>query len=222
MRHLAALLLASALVSMSCAHTPPIVNDVVTCGGHTVQPADVTEAYTDLTTQNWLDLAQEGVRLGWDVVACVIDDLVTSHPALKPAGEKFKSDHSEQIRKAQAPSVSLRGSSLQKISQPVGEASTFRPGGEVPSGLGDSSNAPPPAAPSVSTGVTAGGSAAVGKLGSRDPAGGKFTYAGETVSHAQVSCQAKCGRPDAIGSPGSGCLCWRGPRDARGGWVAIR
>lgn len=200
MRHLAALLLASALVlSSSCAHTPPIVNDVVTCGGHTVQPADVTEAYTDLTTQNWPDLVEEGVRLGWDVVACVIDDLTAAHPELKPAGAKFKSDHAEQIKKANAPSVSLRGPTLQKVDQ--------------------ASNAAPPAPLAVSTGRRAGGSAADEKLGSRDPAGGQFTYAGETVDHAAKRGVAACGPgAESVGSPGQRCLC----RNLARVWVSSR
>jgi len=43
----------------------------------------------------------------------------------------------------------------------------------------------------------------------RVPAGVDFAYAGETVAAAQARCEASCGGPDAIGSPGADCLCGR-------------
>lgn len=89
-------------------HADPVIKPIETCAGQSVNGDDFKEALTDLQTKNFADLGAMGIRLGWDVVACLVDDIGAQDANLKPAGEEFKSRNAEKIKAARAPSVSLR------------------------------------------------------------------------------------------------------------------
>lgn len=107
-----ATILSMAIGAQGCAwwqkHADPVVKPIETCAGQSVNAADFNEALADLQTKNFADLGAMGIRLGWDVVACLVDDIGAQDATLKPAGEEFKSRNAEKIKAARAPSVSLR------------------------------------------------------------------------------------------------------------------
>jgi hypothetical protein len=89
-------------------HVEPVVKPIASCAGQSVSAADFQEAVNDLEQKNYSDLAEMGIRLGWDVLACIVDNIGAQKPALKTNGDEFKAQHARQIREAQKPSVSLR------------------------------------------------------------------------------------------------------------------
>jgi hypothetical protein len=82
-------------------HVEPVVKPIASCAGRSITAAEFNEAVNDLETKNYGDLAQMGIRLGWDVLACVIDNIGTQKPALKVNGSEFKRQHAVEIRSAQ-------------------------------------------------------------------------------------------------------------------------
>jgi hypothetical protein len=83
-----------------CATVDPYLKPIASCAGKTVSPADASEAFADLLSQNWADLAAEGVRLGYDVLDCIITSIETQAPGLKPSAASFRSLHSAEFRAA--------------------------------------------------------------------------------------------------------------------------
>jgi hypothetical protein len=102
----------------SCSTVTPYIKPISSCVGKTVAAGDVNEAFDDLLTQNWGDLAAEGVRLGYDVLACIISSIETQAPGLKPAAAEFRQLHSVEFRAAGGSAC------LDKASQKVGASET--------------------------------------------------------------------------------------------------
>jgi hypothetical protein len=145
-----ALLFAAALTLGSCSwftsHVDPVIPAVVTCSGATIPAATVRQVWNDLKAKNYGDLVTNVLPLladGWNDLTCIIDAVDAQDPQLQEAGAEFKRQHAVEIRNSRP--VSLRspgdptpktGPTLDKIPQATSEAATFRPGGEVPGGLG--------------------------------------------------------------------------------------
>lgn len=89
-------------------HVEPVIKPVTTCAGHEVTADNFNRALADLESQNYADLAAEGVTIGWDVLVCIIDSITSQKPALKANGDDFKREHSVEIRNARP--VSLKDS----------------------------------------------------------------------------------------------------------------
>ena len=84
----------------SCSTVAPYIKPVTSCAGKSVSADDVNEAFNDLLTQNWADLAAEGVRVGFDVLDCIISDITNQAPGLKPSATEFKTLHAVEFRAA--------------------------------------------------------------------------------------------------------------------------
>ena len=91
-----------AFVTLSCAALNPVLKPIASCAGKAVSVTDGDEALNDLLTENWADLASEGLRLGWDVLDCVIANIETQAPGLKPSAATFRQLHSVEFRSAGA------------------------------------------------------------------------------------------------------------------------
>jgi hypothetical protein len=87
-------------LTLGCSTLGTYIKPVESCAGKSVSAADAQEALNDLLTQNYADLAVEGVRLGYDVLACVISSLETQAPGLKPSADAFRSLHAPEFRAA--------------------------------------------------------------------------------------------------------------------------
>jgi hypothetical protein len=85
-------------LTLGCSTLGTYIKPVESCAGKSVSAADAQEALNDLLTQNYADLAVEGVRLGYDALACVISSLETQAPGLKPSADAFRSLHAPEFR----------------------------------------------------------------------------------------------------------------------------
>lgn len=88
------------VTALACSTLNPVLKPIANCAGKTVAASDANEALNDLLTQNWTDLAAEGLRIGWDMLDCIISDITTQAPALKPAATEFKTLHAVEFRSA--------------------------------------------------------------------------------------------------------------------------
>ena len=110
--------LVMAVALLGCATVDPYLKPIASCAGKAVSPADAQEAFADLLAQNWTDLAAEGVRLGYDVLACIIGDIETQAPGLRPSAAQFRQLHAVEFRAA--------GMSEDDASVPYQEIGTWR------------------------------------------------------------------------------------------------
>lgn len=108
MKAIAAVLLAAALVASSCAHVQPVVNDAIVCSGKTIPANLVQEVYTDVMSENWVDLGANVVPIlaaGWSDVVCIYNALRTGHPEMAPHIQRLEAGHVE-LRVTLAPRCS--------------------------------------------------------------------------------------------------------------------
>ncbi|HVZ89609.1 MAG TPA: hypothetical protein VHG72_21790 [Polyangia bacterium] len=224
LRRLSALaVLVACLLTPGCSwfqkNVEPVVKPVETCAGQQVSAANFDRALADLETQNYADLAAEGVAIGWDVLACLIDDITSQKPSLKPAGDEFKRQNAEKIKAAQAPSVSLKspGAAVPPTPPP---ALAFRKG-MLGVALDSTKTGERPALPGAD-----GTADATASAGAHEPAGtpagpaASFAYAGPPVSVLAATCIRECGSQDAVSTP-DGCMCLLG-HGVTSRWVAAR
>jgi hypothetical protein len=151
---------------------------------------------------------------GTDAPACAIESLNQLAAAIGPDGEQvvnciiayYGSNGSPSLQGRARAVGAKRGVSQALRCSSLGEIVAFTDRGpDVGYGA---AGEPPPSTPVVFEHET-------------PAAGPRFAYAGESVAHAALACQKICGSDDSVGSPGAGCLCWRGPHDRRGGWIYV-
>ena len=123
-------LLASFMAQPSCSwfQSHPVIPAVVTCSGETIPLALVTQVYSDVMANNWLDLATNVIPLlkdGYADLECIFNYLSVSNPEAAPHIKAMKAAHVGEFRG----SVSLRspsdstpsaGPTLEKISENTG------------------------------------------------------------------------------------------------------
>jgi hypothetical protein len=88
-----------ALLSASCAHVQPVTDCLEGKVGNQA-PAVLAEIENDLMQQNWNDLLLGlGPQLGWDVLACALDELQNSQNQTVAARAKaFQTGHADELR----------------------------------------------------------------------------------------------------------------------------
>jgi hypothetical protein len=109
-------LLPLVLMLGSCSFFDKDVKPALTCAGKVVPLADITRVEQDLTPPpNYVDLAELCATAGWDIGACIIDDVKTKKPALGAAADEFKRQHAVEIRSAQPVSARTPSEARPKI-----------------------------------------------------------------------------------------------------------
>jgi hypothetical protein len=150
---------------------------------------------------------------GADVPACAIESLNQLEAAIGPDGE--------QVVNCIIAYYEGNGSAaLQARAKAVGAKRGVKPqacAGQLPLAVKDY----PPKRPTGGAQFPPGGPLPAYADETLAAAKSIFAYAGESVAHAQASCEATCRGPDAIGSPGGPCLCQRRV-DGVLRWVATR
>jgi hypothetical protein len=83
----------------------------VTCSGETIPLSLVTQVYSDVMSDNWLDLATNVIPLlkdGYADIECIFGYLGTSNPETVPHIKAMKAQHADEFKG----SVSMRHPSL--------------------------------------------------------------------------------------------------------------
>lgn len=100
MTRIYALICFLALALAACSAVNPYLKPIASCAGKSVSAADANEIFADLLSANYADLAVVGVRIGYDVLACVIADVTSQNPGLAAPAAEFKRAHAVEFRAA--------------------------------------------------------------------------------------------------------------------------
>jgi len=92
------LLVCSVLAVGACAHVAPVTNCLEGKVGNQ-GPAILAEIENDIQQKNWDDLLLAlGPTLGWDVLACALDELENSKdPVVAARAKTFKAVHAKKL-----------------------------------------------------------------------------------------------------------------------------
>ncbi len=88
-------------LSLSCAHVAPVTSCLESKVGDQA-PAIIIEVKSDIQQKNWDDLLLGlGPKLGWDVLACALDELESNQNAtVSDRAKSFKRLHAEKLHGA--------------------------------------------------------------------------------------------------------------------------
>ena len=92
------IVLALSVWAASCAHVQPVTNCLEGKAGNQAT-AILAEVENDLMQQNWDDLLLVlGPQLGWDVLACALDELQNNtNPTVAARAKTFESAHADKL-----------------------------------------------------------------------------------------------------------------------------
>lgn len=92
------LLVCTVLAVGACAHVVPVTDCLEGKVGNQA-PAILAEVENDFMQQNWDDLLLAlGPQLGWDVLACALDELQNSkNPVVVARAKTFKAVHAKKL-----------------------------------------------------------------------------------------------------------------------------
>jgi hypothetical protein len=94
----AAAFLVAVTLPFACAHVVPVTNCLEGKVGNQ-GPAIIAEIENDIQQQNWDDLLLAlGPQLGWDVLACALDELESNkNPVVAARAKTFETVHAKQL-----------------------------------------------------------------------------------------------------------------------------